>query len=357
MIFKNGESCPVCDKKFNEEDDIVICPLCGTPHHRQCYSRLGKCANADKHKSGYEYNSGNSAHNGIQEQQEKSNTEKENFQSNEALNRYFLNPESAEKSETVKCGKCGAENRSTSAFCSECGERLTVDEKTVVGRAQEVYASASQEQYRNSREEIDGKSVSDIASVVVSNTKRFIPKFKRNKALSWNWGAFFFGPYYYMFRKMYKEGIIIMAVRLAVNLIVQGIYTEEYTAFMNFVSSHKEVLTNPTEELLNQLMPYYQAVLPMILILSAVGLVINIFCALFADKFYRSKVFGILNKVDSNLEEGGSFGQNPLFEMNTELSQEQMKTLYLNKLGGISFFAPVLAYLVLDILSSFISKL
>ena len=36
-------NCPVCEKKFENGDDIVVCPECGTPHHRECYDSLGRC--------------------------------------------------------------------------------------------------------------------------------------------------------------------------------------------------------------------------------------------------------------------------------------------------------------------------
>ncbi len=55
MIFHENEKCPVCDKLFNESDDIVICPHCGTPHHRDCYNQLGHCANSSRHKEGIDY--------------------------------------------------------------------------------------------------------------------------------------------------------------------------------------------------------------------------------------------------------------------------------------------------------------
>ena len=55
MIFQKNEKCPVCDKFFTDNDDIVICPDCGTPHHRECYNSLGHCANSDKHSEGFEY--------------------------------------------------------------------------------------------------------------------------------------------------------------------------------------------------------------------------------------------------------------------------------------------------------------
>lgn len=51
-----GKLCPVCRSPFGENDDIVVCPDCGTPHHRACYIRLGKCAVAQHHESGFEWN-------------------------------------------------------------------------------------------------------------------------------------------------------------------------------------------------------------------------------------------------------------------------------------------------------------
>ena len=48
-----GVECPVCKQKFNENDDVVVCPVCGTPHHRACYSRLGNCANESRHDGSF----------------------------------------------------------------------------------------------------------------------------------------------------------------------------------------------------------------------------------------------------------------------------------------------------------------
>lgn len=31
--------CPVCDKQFKKGDDVVVCPECGAPHHRECYEK------------------------------------------------------------------------------------------------------------------------------------------------------------------------------------------------------------------------------------------------------------------------------------------------------------------------------
>ena len=48
-----GESCPYCKVEFTEQDDVVVCPDCGTPHHRVCWFAHGECAAADKHGEGY----------------------------------------------------------------------------------------------------------------------------------------------------------------------------------------------------------------------------------------------------------------------------------------------------------------
>ena len=63
MRFEN-QICPVCEKKFIENDEIVVCPECGTPHHRSCYNSLGECKNKSLHKEGFSFES-------VKENQEK----------------------------------------------------------------------------------------------------------------------------------------------------------------------------------------------------------------------------------------------------------------------------------------------
>ncbi len=47
--------CPVCKSRFGDNDDIVVCPECGTPHHRACYMKNGTCALEAKHAEGFEW--------------------------------------------------------------------------------------------------------------------------------------------------------------------------------------------------------------------------------------------------------------------------------------------------------------
>ena len=48
-----GAECPACGKTFHENDDIVVCPICGAPHHRACYQQSGKCTFDHLHAQGY----------------------------------------------------------------------------------------------------------------------------------------------------------------------------------------------------------------------------------------------------------------------------------------------------------------
>ena len=54
MISYVGLDCPACHRPFIEEDDIVVCPVCGAPHHRDCWNRLGHCACEESHGTDHE---------------------------------------------------------------------------------------------------------------------------------------------------------------------------------------------------------------------------------------------------------------------------------------------------------------
>lgn len=51
------EKCPVCENRFEKDDeDIVVCPDCGTPYHRECYMQEGECVSSHLHGE-YEWKS------------------------------------------------------------------------------------------------------------------------------------------------------------------------------------------------------------------------------------------------------------------------------------------------------------
>ncbi|MCM1114018.1 MAG: DUF2628 domain-containing protein [Clostridium sp.] len=356
MFFHENEKCPVCDKLFTEEDDIVICPICGTPHHRSCYSEIGHCINAGKHKDGFDYRE-NSFFTEERSAEDNQNTDDAEAKTNAENAYYSAKPENTK---TI-CSACGAEIERSAPFCSHCGaKQQNVDYDSFRPTASfEVGGSIV-----DGDDTIDDKSVDDIAAVVRSNKGRFIKKFKENKRFSWNWGGFFFGAYYLFFRKMYAQGIVCMAVELIASLLTRGFFIKQITDFSQFISSNLisgangfpdvSLMAKLSDSQLAELMKLYDAVLPAYLITMGVSIIISITVAMFADRFYRSKVFNIVDKVNNQLADGSSFNQIGMLQSGSNLSQSQMKELYLGKLGGTSISIPLIAMLAIRFITSII---
>ena len=47
-----GSQCIICQERFKPDDDIVVCPDCGTPYHRACWDSQGRCVNTALHAVG-----------------------------------------------------------------------------------------------------------------------------------------------------------------------------------------------------------------------------------------------------------------------------------------------------------------
>lgn len=45
--------CPVCRAPFSENADVVVCPECGTPHHRACWIAKNRCGVEQYHAEGF----------------------------------------------------------------------------------------------------------------------------------------------------------------------------------------------------------------------------------------------------------------------------------------------------------------
>lgn len=340
MYLNSNEKCPVCGRQFTQEDDIVICPICGTPHHRECYNSLGHCINSDKHGTDFEY-----APQGADEPKQSQG----DFASDTQEGQYYVPPQSPDHpSENAR-----QENQD--------GREENKKEQNTEKKFYETYIPnfpnmQYSAKYANDTRTVGGKNLEEVAAVVNSNADRFIPKFLKNKKISWNWSAFIFGPYYLFFRKMYEQGIIFMALNLVATLVLNGVFSKEISEYMSFISSNIDSFYNPTQEFISSVAQANSKIMPFLLLSAAATFVIHLIIALFADAFYRSKVLEVLNKVEKNLEEGATFNMTPMFD-GSNLSQKDTKKLYLGKIGGTSFFSPVMAYCVLNIITDIISRL
>ena len=199
-------NCPVCNEKFAAEDDIVVCPVCGTPHHRGCYAKLGRCANEQWHTEGKIFNA--------DEQRGEEKTEQ------------------TERAEDVVCRRCGERCNSNAIFCSRCGAPVMHNKSGEQGAQGPFFAMAPIAVY-DENEELEGVEAYKIASLVKENKIRFMLYFKamikKKSKTSFNFAAFLFSPFYFIYRKMYGIGIAALLLFALLNVpSIIMLFTNEY---------------------------------------------------------------------------------------------------------------------------------
>ena len=339
--------CPVCNKQFKDGDDIVTCPECGTPHHRECYKLTGHCVNQGLHKSGYSFIDS-------EKKKEKQEEQKEIAKSFEGENSgdYYYSPED----DFVAQAKKEAQEKREKNSDAESDN----DSRSIFPPPIQIDPSA----YKL-KGTIDGLSIMDIASTVRTNISRFIRVFKKQsqtkKKAGWNWAAFFFGSFYLLFRKMYKQGVAFFCLAMTSIMAGEALvlkFAPKYVAAMQeFVTQYQSNPSGITTEYAQSLLNTSDMMnaTKIIYAVLAILLILRIIEAIFADYFYKGTVANIIKKVTEQLENGATFTQTSLFfNQDQELNQEQMRRMYLTSKGGVTLFAPFLAYFVMYILMAYI---
>lgn len=214
MDFKD-KRCPVCGVPFDENDDIVVCPECGTPQHRTCYERIGKCVNADKHGDGFNW--------GEEDSDDKS-----------------------------ICPSCGAENAKDAMFCSSCAHPLGDDpvknntqnnsNKPPFGNtanpqgfpfgAGGIDPSAVYSSYGISMDEefAPGVTAQDCESYVKNNHFYYLPVFKNIKRFGrsrFNLSSALFTGAWFLYRKLYVAGGIFIAL-IAACFVTEAFFINDF---------------------------------------------------------------------------------------------------------------------------------
>lgn len=165
--------CPVCQNAFNDSDDVVFCPECGTPHHRECWQKNGKCFNEQLHGK---------------DDIEATYRKKEKIQDNT-----FKTPYTTEiKEEQKKIGP------------------ITFEIKEP-----ELKINPSQTFL------IDGKPSVLYDVAVKKNQRYYIPHFMaisqmNKRGISWNFWAFLVPLAWSVYRKMYKFAVLILAIYMLI---------------------------------------------------------------------------------------------------------------------------------------------
>ncbi len=176
-----GQKCVVCDNVFDENDDIVVCPDCGAPQHRECYKKENLCGWCGKSDAKISWNP------------EISETEKN---------------ETAEK----ECPVCRHMNPSDAESCGYCGCHLISGSKKEDEESDEEFSELKSFFGFDPDEDMGGATLGEMSQFVKSNTVYYIPIFKRMKKmgskLSLNLLCFIFPPFFFANRRMWGWAVL-----------------------------------------------------------------------------------------------------------------------------------------------------
>ena len=202
-----GCPCEGCGKPLTLQDDIVVCPDCGAPYHRDCYEKLGRCIHAPAHAAGYEW--------------------KFPYQ----------------ESELCTCPACGERTLRSESVCRCCGAALPpegaqepADRADSDEHSEEFDYSTFYRQFQETgapqvdplrqtyqaafgKEEVmDGIPCKDWADFIGPASPAYLSAYCRmqlsHTKTSMSFSAMLFGPFYFFYRKAWRPAFGFLAAEM-----------------------------------------------------------------------------------------------------------------------------------------------
>ncbi len=283
MFFYEGYSCPVCGQAFHEQDDIVVCPDCGAPHHRDCWKQEGRCHFKERHGTDEQWS------------REKQATEPAKTQV----------PPSTDRSSSQICPKCGQENPEFAEFCCRCGHDLDVRDWTsgenppppAPEQIPQPPFSGGYREYRpfqappvpqnpvSDDTDLDGIPAGQFSEFVGQNAHYYLPRFlkiaKNDSNTGWNWPAFLLTPYWLWYRKQYLAGALVAFFEL-LSTAITALFVYGYVGLS--AGSTYETITEALIPLMNN--PATGRWMTVLYLLMFLELLIRVLFGLFGNYFY-----------------------------------------------------------------------
>lgn len=283
MFFSEGQSCPVCQKPFQKEDDIVVCPVCGAPHHRSCYNESGHCHFEATHGTADQWS-----------REKATATAKDN--------------RASQAPSTRRCPHCGFDNPRFAEFCGHCGRPIP----TVSDQPDEPSRNASAPfgvppfpgSFReftyvpfhaptqntggvDPEAEIGGETASDMATAVGRNEHYYMPTFAQfeqsGKSTKWNWAAFIFTPFWLLYRKCYLTGALMLLFSLLQQFLVNYIEIVKLNLFVEG-ESYADMMSRIQACMMDDSLNKY---LSLISLFTLVSLALHVFFGIMGNAIYE----------------------------------------------------------------------
>ncbi len=296
-------SCVSCKAYLFEDDDVVHCPECGAPHHRECYNKIGHCALEELHGTENEYDIEKYA----PKTEQKSDTSEN------------------ESSDYIVCNMCGEKYSKDYKKCPKCS---APDFSNFGPYAQFDFLGGVPAEYKLDED----VTAEEAKRFVAANTHRYIPKFailsNKNKA-SWNWIAFLFPAGWLLSRKMYKNGIIVGVLSIIFSLLSYPFTMEVYNTGM------AENAGLP--QFANAFMDSFASIDAKIIILASIGVILSwilhIIYGIFGDYFYKKYAIQSIKEIKKNSDD---------------------KDADFRKKGGVNVFLFLIGTMAIEYITSFI---
>ena len=378
-----GNLCDGCNEPLLSEEDIVVCPECGTPQHRQCYDKNNQCVNAHLHSEDFAWQG--------------TISEKTSAESSTLVNE--------EKSTAdIVCPNCKGTNPPGAEVCRHCGMKFTlfginVVENLNTQQNQQYHSEPRQEdipEYKppftvgegegfynvptaeknnveyNSADTITPENpeffnddsnifkgpypdddytasvkTNTIGAFIRNNAQTYISKFKATDISgrnSFNWAAFVFAPYWFFYRKLYKPGIIMLTIQFCASLITTPSLEKALTLYDKLVSAYGEFSAmepgNWSDEAINLILSELQTAMTPLWILVGITFVLHLLSGFFANTLYKSYV---IKNIDYAMSLGTVRERITHFAKYGGASMISVLVVYLAQ-TGLSYLASYLMY-------------
>ena len=273
-----GVTCVRCHAYLFDDDDIVYCPVCGAPHHRDCYNEIGHCALEEFHGTDKQYDKVKSAEETIPAREAERGHTGENAEGDITCQ---MCGESYDFSLNA-CPKCGAPN-----IAKAGGSFVSFDFLGGVPADCDIG---------------EGVTADEAKRFVAANTPRYIPKFailNKNNRTSWNWMAFFFPCGWMLSRKMYKNGVVSGLLTVIASLL----YLPLSNAIYNLGFAENETYT----DLMNNILVNISDIGAAVMIFASLGFILNLairfVSGIFGDYFYKCYTIDTVKKIRAESED------------------------------------------------------
>ena len=270
-----GVTCVRCHAYLFDDDDVVYCPDCGAPHHRECYNEIGHCALEAFH--------------GTDKQYDKLKTAQEDATDNEAEREHTAEGE-------ITCRMCNESYDFSLNACPKCGAPN-------IAKAGGSFVSFDFLGGVPADCDIgDGVTAEEAKRLVAANTPRYIPKFavlNKNNRTSWNWMAFFFPCGWMLSRKMYKSGVVAGLLTVTASLL----YLPLSNAIYNLGYVGNETYTDIAGNVLEHISDIGAAVMIFALLGFVLNLAIRFVSGIFGDYIYKSYTVETVKKIRNESED------------------------------------------------------